>query len=307
VIVGGGPAGMEAARIAALRGHRPMIFDKNSRLGGLMILGSILDPEVEKVLKYQTAQIKKLGVKVRLETEANLDLILNENPDVVIVAGGGIAPPAGFPGEDGKNVFTLRDARAFLLGRSLKKRGGFLGPLGLKYFYRPSLIRSLMRLNYPFGPRVVIIGGKFGGFEFADILAQKGKVVTILEKSDRLGSDIGPATRFVTMGRMKKFGVRMETNVTVLEIKRKSVQAAIVTKDGVNKSMEIEADSVIVTVDLKANEELAQQLKGRVPFVYLVGDATERRPISPPNMWGPLQPRRIGEAIKAGYQSAIEL
>ena len=306
-IVGGGPGGMEAACVAALRGHEPIIYERGPRLGGLMILGSILDPQVERFLRYETQRIKKLGVKVRLKTEATPSMIAKDRPDAIILAVGGIPPSSDVPGKDGKSVFNLRDAIAYTLGQYVGKRGGRLGPLVLRYLYMPSLIRLFLKFNFPFGKKVIIIGGKFAGFEFADVLAQKGKVVTVLEETSRLGSDIGPSTRFVILGKMRQFGVKMETNAKVLEITGKGVRGIKTTKEGMSEPFEFEADTVIVTGDLGVNKELANQLEGKVPVVHLIGDATERRPISPANMWGPVEPRRIGEAVKAGYQIAIEL
>ena len=306
-IVGGGPSGTETARVAALRGHKAILCERRARLGGLMIPGSILNPQVEKMVRYQAKQMQRLGVEVRLRTEITRALIEKEKPDVVVLAVGGIPPPSELLGAEGENIFSLHDASRYMLGQRVNKKGGRIGPLIIKYFYRPSLIRSLLRFNFPFGRRVVIVGGKFAGLEFADILAEKGKVVRVLEESARMGSDIGPSTRFVTLGRMREFGVRLETSARVLEITKDGVKGVKVNKDVVTESFEIEADTIIITADLKENKELADQLKGTVPTVYLIGDATERQPISPANMWGPLQPRRIGEAIKAGYHVAIEL
>lgn len=306
-IAGGGPAGMETARVAALRGHKPILYERGSRLGGLMILGSILDPQAEKMLKYQTNQIKRLGVDIRIGTELTPSLVEREKPDAVVLAVGGIAPTSEIPGANRRNVFSLRDAVGYMLAYTSKKRWGRIGPLVLRYCYWPSLIRSLLRFNFLFGKRVVIVGGKFAGFEFADILAEKGKVVTVLEESARIASDIGPSTRFVTLGRMRQFGVRMEANAKVLEITNKGVKGVKLTKEGSREPFEIGADTVVITADLKENKELAQQLEAKGFAVYLVGDATERQSISPRDMWGPFEPRRIGEAVKAGYRIAIQL
>ncbi len=79
------------------------------------------------------------------------------------------------------------------------------------------------------------------------------------------------------------------------------------SQEGTREDFEIEADTEIIALDLGENRELAGQLEGKVPALYLIGDATERQPISPPQMWGPIQPRRIGEAVKDGYRTAMKI
>ncbi|MGV8058013.1 MAG: FAD-dependent oxidoreductase [Smithellaceae bacterium] len=308
LIIGSGPGGMEAARIATLRGHNVTIIDRNPRPGGLMLLASLLNPEVDKIVKFQTRQLAQLGVKIRLNTEATAALIRQEKPDAVILAVGGLPPLVQIPGADGSNVFALRDSIEMLTGRSGKPKLALAG-LFLRYFYNPSLIRSLMKLPlpYPFGKRVVVIGGKFGGLEFAETLSENGRQVTVLEETARVGYDIGPVSRWITLARIKNFGAKTETNVKVTEITGKSVKGVKTSKEGKQTPLEVEADTVLIALDLRENKELATALEGSGIPCYLIGDATERKHITPPQMWGPLQPRRIGESIKAGYQAAMDI
>lgn len=306
LIVGSGPGGMEAARIATLRGHKVTLIDRNPRPGGLMVLASLLNPEVEKVVKFQTRQLTQLGVKIRLNTEATAALIRQEKPDAVILAVGGLPPLVQIPGADGSHVFALRDSIEMMAGRSHKPKLALAG-FFLRYFYNPSLIRSLLKLPYPFGKRIVVIGGKFGGLEFAETLAENGKQVTVLEESGRIGYDIGPVSRWITLARLKDFGVKTEANATVTVITKKAVKGIKTAKDGQQTPFEVEADTVLIALDLRENRELAASLEGSGIPCVLIGDATERKPITPPQMWGPLQPRRIGESIKAGYQTAMDI
>lgn len=106
---------------------------------------------------------------------------------------------------------------------------------------------------------------------------------------------------------MDNFGAKTETNVKVTEITGKAVKGVKTSKDGQQTPFEVEADTVLIALDLRENRELAQSLEGSGIPCFLIGDATERKPISPPQMWGPLQPRRIGESIKAGYQAAMDI
>ncbi len=306
LIVGGGPAGMEAARVAALRGHKVTLCEKSSRLGGLMVFGSVLNPHVEKVIKYLSGQIHKAGVAVKLGVKVTPEVVAQLKLDVVILAVGGASLSLEISGIDGDSVLSSHDMGELLGGHPPKKLGGPAGAFFMKHLYKPSRLRSLLKYKFPFGKRVAIIGGGFDGCELADVLAEKGKEVTMIEESGRIGTDIGPTSRFLYMMRLRQFGVKMITNARVTEITRKSVKGVMVTKEGVSQPFEVEGDSVSLARGLQVNKELIQQLEGKGPPLFLIGDATERPPMPPPYIWGRTQPRRIGEAIKAGYRVAIE-
>lgn len=305
IIVGAGPGGMEAARVAKMRGHDVTVFDKNPRPGGLMTLACILNPEVEKVVKFLTRQLNQLGIKVKTGVNATASMLEQLKPDAVILAVGGGMPHVQIPGADGDNVFGLRSATAMMTGQGAKGKD-FLPALFLRYFYNPSLIRSLMKMNYPFKKRIVIIGGKFGGLEFAETFGEKGKQVTVLEESGRIGYDIGPVQRWITLDILRKYKVVTETNTKVTEITRHSVKAIKKAKDGSEKAVEYPADTVLITPDLLENKDLANGLEGDVPICILIGDATERGKAKLP-IWGPVVPRRLGESIKAGFNAAMDL
>jgi len=111
VVVGGGVAGLEAARMAALRGHRVLLLEKATELGGQVLLAARAPARAEYagIVRFLAFQIRKLGVDVRLGVEATPDLVLAEHPDAVVVATGShpYIPPV--PGSDGKHVVTDRD------------------------------------------------------------------------------------------------------------------------------------------------------------------------------------------------------
>ena len=307
LVVGGGPAGMEAARVAALRGHKVTLCEMSSRLGGLMVFGSVLNPHVEKVINYLSRQMQKAGVEVKLEQEVTPEVVEGLKPDTVVLAVGGAPLSLEISGINGDNVMSSHDMGELLGGHPPKKLGGPAGAFFMKHLYKPSRLRSLLKYKFPFGKRVVILGGGFDGCELGDMLAEKGKEVTVIEESGRIGDDIGPTSRFLYMMRLRQFGVKMITNARVTEITRKSVKGVTVTKEGVSQPFEVACDSVALASGLQVNMELGQQLEAKGPPRFLIGDATERQPMPPPYIWGRTQPRRIGEAIKAGYRVAVEL
>jgi 2,4-dienoyl-CoA reductase (NADPH2) len=153
---------------------------------------------------------------------------------------------------------------------------------------RPAAMRRLIKLNFPIGRNVVIIGGQFAGCEIAMSLIKSGKTVTIIEESKRLGVDIGPVIRWVVMDMLRKGRVKMEAQVRVEQITKGSVTIA----GERDKEEPLPADTVMLALGVKENRRLAQLLEGKAPAVYLVGDASAGEGIS-----------RIREAVKSGFDA----
>lgn len=240
LVAGGGPAGLEAARVGALRGHKVILYEKD-RLGGQMLIAA-LPPHKDGIgdfTKFLTAQITGLGVEVNLGQKVTPNLISEIKPDAVVVATGAAPIIPSIPGVDLKNVFTFSDV---LTG---KKESG---------------------------QRVVIIGGGRVGCETADFLIEKGKEVTILEMLDQIGADLGQFSKEDILPRLSKKGVRMEVNNKAEEITSKGVLAATG-----GKIVRFDADSVVIATGSQPNKELAGQLEGKVPELHVIGDCVEPR------------------------------
>lgn len=261
VVVGGGPAGMEAARVSALRGHNVTLFEKANRLGGLLYIAAIVkgnQPEdLLSIVRYFEAQLKKLGVNVRLDTEAGLREIQAEKPDVVIIATGGTTIVPRITGINSRHVVN---------GASLHGKLRFF-----LRFFRPGMLRFLSRFFMPLGKRVVIIGGGLQGCELAEFLTKRGRKVTIIESSDRLGKGMVDVLLNHLTAWFQKKEVVIKTKVTQIEIVAKGV--AITTQDG--SAAVIEADTVVPAVPLSADTRLYSNLEGRVPELYAIGDCKE--------------------------------
>jgi NADPH-dependent 2,4-dienoyl-CoA reductase/sulfur reductase-like enzyme len=120
----------------------------------------------------------------------------------------------------------------------------------------------------------------------------KGKKVTIIEESKRLGSDIGPVNRWLELDMLKKGGVVMESLTKVTEINHKGVK---VSREG-GKEDFLEADTVILALGLRPNPALANELKGKAPDIYLIGDVAEGAGV-----------RRIREAIASGFEISSKI
>ncbi len=293
LVIGGGPAGMEVARVAALRGHKVTLCDRGRRLGGALLLAGILDPEFQRFLKYKASQVRRLPIEIRLNTDVTAAFVERMKPDVVILAAGGVPRVLEIPGVQRDNVLKGYDVLEAMIRPP--RKGGVgqrflwrLSSLFLRYLYNPALIRWGLRFGFPFKKRVVIIGGGFAGCELADTLAERGKKVTILEESRRVGYDIGPVTRWVIMMRLRGFGVRMEKNARVVEITGKGVKASVADSETF-----FEADTVVLAMPLAVNDKLARELEGKGWVVRSIGDCAE--------------PARVREAMASGFRTGNEI
>jgi 2,4-dienoyl-CoA reductase-like NADH-dependent reductase (Old Yellow Enzyme family)/thioredoxin reductase len=237
LIVGGGPAGMEAARVAALRGHRVTLYEKKYELGG-QLLSSVIPPykdEWHTTIDYYNTQLRKLKVDVRCGQDCTTRTIEEEKPDAVIVATGANHCIPDIPGINGKNVTTAIEV---LTGQT------------------------------PVGQNVVIVGGGSVGCETAEFLAQKGKKVIILEMLKTIGADIGPMNRFVVIDRLVEAGIRLETSACAEEITEKGVR---IKRSGWRSEF-FEADSVVIAAGMEPVDSTVKEPEGKAPKVYKVGD-----------------------------------
>ena len=239
-IIGGGPAGMEAARVAALRGHKVTLYEKEKKLGGLLNV-AILPPykeELANLINYLSHQVEKNGVRIKLGEEFTEDTLERDMSEVVIVATGRTLPQCDIPGTDKDNVVTVVDV---LTGA-----------------------REV-------GDRVLIVGGGMSGCETADFLNPKGKQVTIFEKGHRVGIGIGPTSRWTYMLRFISAGVKMERDAEVTRITEKGVE---VSRNGATEFFQ--GDTVVLATGTKPNNRLSNQLKGTFAGrLEKIGDCVE--------------------------------
>jgi NADPH-dependent 2,4-dienoyl-CoA reductase/sulfur reductase-like enzyme len=237
VVIGGGPSGMEAARVAALRDHHVVLLDKGARLGGQLLVATLppCKEELALLTEYMADQLNKVGVDVRLNIEATPELITEENPDAVIIAVGGIPIIPDIPGIDAPNVIVAQDV---LAGREV-------------------------------GQSVVIIGGGMVGCETGHFLADNGKHVTIIEILKRMANDVSPMVRRRLLDGLRAKQVAMITSANCQEI----VGDGVLVTTGEGERQKIPADSVILAVGYQPNDALFRAIEGKLPKVYCIGDA----------------------------------
>jgi 2,4-dienoyl-CoA reductase-like NADH-dependent reductase (Old Yellow Enzyme family)/thioredoxin reductase len=237
LVAGGGPGGLEAARTAALRGHKVILYEKDGYLGGQIKIASIPPSKAiySDVAQSRIRAIKELGVQVHLGERLTADKVKEIKPDVLIVATGSEPAFLNVPGIKGEKVLSARKALC----------------------------------TEDLGDNILVVGGGLVGCETADYLASKGKQVTIIEMLKNTAKDIGPAARFFLRKRLKEKGVRILTLTTLKSITDGS--AEIETSTGTQKIGPF--DNIVLATGATPVNELEAQVKGLVPEVYVIGDA----------------------------------
>lgn len=259
VVVGSGPAGMEAARVAAERGHNVTLFDRNTQTGGALLWASVLHPENEPFLQWLRDEIGRSDVKLELGQEVSADDVVAMQPDAVVVANGGQLAVPTIAGSSLPHVQT---------GQALQDQfGGWRQRL-----VRPKAIRLTSKAWMPLGHRVVVIGGDLVALELAEFLAARGRLVSVLEADKTIAPELGNKRKTEHMDRLDRLGVTVHVRAVVHQI----------APDGVDftpyggTSRRLAADSVVVAGTLQPNTELYEKLVAALPnaAVHAAGDCT---------------------------------
>ena len=248
VVVGGGPAGMEAARVAAERGHQVVLFEAADRLGGqvkLVMLTPMRDSFGEIILFFEE-QLPKLGVDVRLNTAATADIVLAESPDAVVVATGSTAYVPDVPGGDLGNVVTVNDVMS----------------------------------GVETGDNVVLVDtqGTPAGPTVAEHLADQGKKVEIVTGLKWVGTDVNEAAWHHLYERLLQKGVVMSPMTGVSQIGEDSVDVYNVVHPLATRTIE-SVDTVVMAGGGQANTALYDSLRGKVNELHAIGDCAQPRDI----------------------------
>lgn len=245
VIVGGGPAGMEAAQVAASRGHDVTLIEKEKELGGALILAAAppFKADMKRYLEWMmNMTMNTPGVKIKFSTEATEKTIKAEKPDVLIIAAGAVPIEVNIPGIDGSNVVSAGDVD--------------LGKVAV-------------------GDNVVVAGGGLTGCETALHLAQQGKKVTVIDMVGQmeLAADAPILNKLGLMDLMMRHAVILKTEVKLEEIGRTDV--TVIDKQW-NRHV-IPADTVVLSLGYRAKVETAGELQGLAKDVYVIGDCRKAR------------------------------
>lgn len=244
LVIGGGPGGLEAARVAASRGCDVTLWEQSPHLGGKLRVAAV--PEFKRDLKplmrYLTTQVEKAGVKVESNKAVTPELVRQHQADLVIVATGSKFKLPNLPGVTLEHVMNTV---------------------------------QLFEGAKPVGQRVVVIGGGLCGCEAAIHLAQQGKTVTIVEMMSQLMPESrNTNTMLAVHALLMEHKVASLTNTKLLEV---TSAGAIVERDGTRQ--EVAADSVVIATGYAGDLSLRDALEDQVPEVVTVGDCTKARNI----------------------------
>ena len=241
LIIGGGPAGLEAARVAALRGHSVTLWEKENRLGGQFHLASIPPGkgEIKSYVDYQIRQMRDLKVEVRLGQKMSADALARSGADVILLAAGASPSRPDIPGADRENVLTAWE---------------------------------VLENPEKTGQKVLVVGGGAVGAETATFLADPKKEVTLIEMLKDLALDEERINRKLLLRRLGEKGVKVRVMTQAKAIGPEGVEVEF------NGRREIlPADTVVLAIGVKANRELEESIKNLNVKIYTIGDCASPR------------------------------
>lgn len=264
VVVGGGPAGLEVARVAILRKHKVTLFEKADDVGGQNILAGKAAgrQEITGVTRWLVAQLNKIEPDIRLGVEATAEMVLEEAPDVVVIATGSTPKTTPFPGD--------------------------YGP--------PQVVTTVQILTdeVEAGDKVLLIDqdGHHQATGTAELLADRGKKVHMITAALFIGAALGQLQDlYLTRSRLMEKGVTFTPDIAVLEIQGTLVKGLNVYS---NEMIDFEGyDTVVLATGNIANDNIYFDLKGKVDEIYRVGDCVAPRKTDMAIIEG----HRIGRAI----------
>ncbi|MBI2194141.1 MAG: FAD-dependent oxidoreductase [Planctomycetes bacterium] len=247
VVVGGGPAGLEAARVASARGHRVVLFEKSGELGGQTLIArrAPARQDFDGATRWSSLQCRKLGVEIRLKTEATVDRVLAETPDTVIVATGAVARRPAIEGMEQHRVASAWDV---LLGTA--------GDLG----------QTLLVIDEEYGHQ---------GPTTAEFLLDRGKEVDLITSQEVIGNFLGATTRPPLLTRLFKKGAQIFNHLEAKTIRGGCLIAANIWTGELQQVGPY--DGFIYAYGGAPVDTLSEALRAKGLHVEVVGDAFSPR------------------------------
>lgn len=278
LVIGGGPAGLEAARVATERGHQVSLWEREKDLGGTARVAALPYEPNGRLVKHLNQQVRSLSIELHMGKSATVESIKAHAPDAVIIATGAnrAAPP--IPGKEQRHVFDGNELRGLLFGTDAAAAAklNLFQRLVVKMGQISQLLRSINALRalskmwMPLSKRVVLIGGGLVGLELAEYLEERGRQVTVLEPSANLGTELAIVRRARLVHELREHGVALHTGTEITAINGDSVSYAI---DG--EEHEVAADNVIISMGAEPDTRMAEALNAQGIKAIAVGDCQQ--------------------------------
>jgi len=278
LVIGGGPAGLEAARVAALRGHRVTVCERENHLGGTAFFSSLVWPPNGDLVRYLEGELRRLGVAIELAREVTPEFVACCGADAVVVAVGARRELPDIPGADRSNVFSGDALRGLLSGtggdsklsfaqRTMVKAGQSL----LNLAEHPDRVRELSKRWMPLGHRIAIVGGGLVGLELAEFLVERGRHVSVIESGRAFAPEMAIPRRWRTLHILRAHGAELVLGAQV----RAFGEAGVEIEQGDGELRLIEADQILIASGVVPDTSMADSLEGRVRELHVIGDASE--------------------------------
>jgi len=286
LVAGGGPGGMEFAIMAAQRGHRVTLFEKQDRLGGQVNLAAV-PPGKQELLRLVSSmkdRMDLLGVKVMLNTVLTPERVSEEGAELVVVATGATPIHLKVPGADMPHVqdaWDVLSGKAWDIGRDVVVVGGSATGCETAHFI------AAMDVPDPDTYTFLMLHGAEDGEYATALLRASGRRVTVIDMVPRLADNVGRTARWSLIKSLNLLGVNLRPNTTLKEIQEDRVR--VKTADGEET---IAADTVVMAVGVRSNRSLSDTLKKTGIPVIEIGDAQG--------------PGKITEAVREGFIQALE-
>ena len=269
LVTGGGPAGCEAALVAAKRGHDVTLYEKDNRLGGAYRLAAASPSkmEVERLFSYFERALPRAGVKVFLEMEATAELIKREKPDVAFIAvGTKPVVPKKIPGAQGHNVVSVNDV---MNGRVLTGNRIVIWTCSHYCSFSCKTVTAPIDgdLTNMHSTCSYACRAGYAAVDVAEYLASQGKLVNIVTERNAVVPGMGFTSRGYLLKRFFRANIRVCSSAKVKEI---NDQGILLEKAGI--TFLLDADTTIISVGEASQNDLAGTLKDQISEVYTIGD-----------------------------------